>query len=179
MGFCCCVCRRKKDHRSIVTNVSVSGDADHNEREALNNRESTYTTSYSLQCSENNQLSTQSSPNGPDPLTPYNWYFGYISRMQAHELLRLEGNGTFLVRRATDVDTDYPYIISVKHKPPDGIAEKENYHYRIRRDENGYFTLGWNLYFKTVKDLLDYYKGKTDILKVPLKTFIDQNHPVR
>lgn len=90
----------------------------------------------------------------------FSWYYGFISRLNAHELLRNEENGTFLVRSSNDAKNEYPYIISVKHKPSDASDHKENYHYRIRKDENGYFTLGWNLYFKTVKDLLDYYKGE-------------------
>lgn len=179
MGLCCCFRNKNRDSkRQSLTSTSDRAEAPNSEREVLRNRENTYTTAYLSQYSEDNRISSQTIANIPESLNNYNWYYGIISRIHAHELLRHEEDGTFLVRSSTDSEPQYPYIISVKHKPQDGTNQKENYHYRIRSDENGYFTLGWNLYFKNVKDLLDYYKGKTDILKVPLRKFIDHNQSI-
>ncbi|KAL3275760.1 hypothetical protein HHI36_020505 [Cryptolaemus montrouzieri] len=185
LRWCCCFCPRKisADRRGRNTSRSLQNKYDDRhslERKSLREKEESQM-SYSISFPREFKYDATSSVpvKIPDPLTTYNWYYGTITRFQAHELLKNEEDGIFLVRKSSDVKTEYPYIISVKQSLPEGATGKENYHYRIRKDENGYFTLGSNLYFKTVMDLIEYYKGKTDSLKVTLKAYIDHTQPIR
>ncbi|KAK9871451.1 hypothetical protein WA026_012825 [Henosepilachna vigintioctopunctata] len=184
LSWCCCFYPKKeKSDRSRSTTRSTGSkydDRHSSERKHLRPKDSSHS-SYSLTLSKGPEIDKFPTflSKVPDPLTTYNWYYGTISRFQAQELLKNEEDGVFLVRKSSEPKTEYPYIISVKRKVPYDSMERDNFHYRIRKDENGYYSLGSNLYFKTVMDLVQYYIGRKDDSKITLKAYIDHTIPRR
>ncbi|XP_064420646.1 protein-tyrosine kinase 6 [Latimeria chalumnae] len=81
------------------------------------------------------------------------WYFGYLSRSEAINLLLSSQNctGSFLIRISEKQEVDY--VISVKQRD---IVK----HYKIQQNEKGEYYLNTKAQFTDLSRLVEHYKAK-------------------
>ena len=98
-------------------------------------------------------------------------WFCNITRIEAEELLMLPPNqhGSFLVRNSET--SSGGYSLTVRDK--EGVQ-----HYRIKKQDNGTFTVSRGATFATIRNLIHYYEQKADGLCCALRyPCLSQNMP--
>ena len=92
----------------------------------------------------------------------FSWFFGAMKRVDAEKQLMLPGNecGSFLVRYSDN--SPGKYALSIRD------VERVK-HYKIHRHDDGSFFLTSVVNFKTIPELIQYYKKQSEGLCVSLK----------
>ena len=92
----------------------------------------------------------------------HRWFFGKIKKIDAEKQLMQSFNqqGSFLVRYSNTTPGDF--CLSIRYT--DRV-----WNYRIRQLDTGEFYVKWQVTFKTIQELVEYYKQQRDVLCTNLK----------